>query len=132
MNTWLAHTDDNVWNTNQDNFPLNGFWAPRLLIEPKNASSGPTKRRLQAYQRSGPNEVHSSREGLEAAWIPYGGRISGYHACPGRVLAKRIMLLSFATIATFFKVDILADKESLGFGSLRFGFGIPKSRGRLP
>lgn len=76
ISTWLAHTDVTVWNTKQDNFPLSDFWAQRFLVDPKDPSSGPTKRRLPSYQRTEANGVHFSTAGLEGAWIPYGGMMS--------------------------------------------------------
>jgi Cytochrome P450 len=78
VNTWLAHTDEAIWNTKEDAFPLNSFWAQRFLIDPEDASSGPTKKKLWSHEKAQTGEkntgdVHFSMGGLEGAWIPYGG-----------------------------------------------------------
>lgn len=79
VNTWLAHTDEEVWNTKDGTFPLDSFWAQRFLVDPNDPSSGPTKKRFQT-QAMTENSVKSTRkpyfstEGLEGAWIPYGGK----------------------------------------------------------
>ena len=80
INTWLAHTDETIWNSRNGTFPLDSFWAQRFLIDPKDPSSGPTKKKARACERieaepSGAGEVQFSLEGLEGAWIPYGGRV---------------------------------------------------------
>jgi hypothetical protein len=58
--------------------------------------------------------------------------LGGLHACPGRVLAKRIMLLCGAMMATMFDIEILANDSDLHFGSPRFGFGVRKPAGLVP
>ena len=78
VNTWLAHTDEAVWNTKKGTFPLTRFWARRFLIDPKDPSSGPTRtphqeRESPETRDSGSGESYFSTEGLEGAWIPYGG-----------------------------------------------------------
>ncbi|KAL8915923.1 MAG: hypothetical protein Q9172_006566 [Xanthocarpia lactea] len=79
VNTWLAHTDQAVWNTKDGAYPLEEFWARRFLINPKDPSSGPCKNRRKtdvdrASEAVDTNEVRYSTEGLEGAWIPYGGK----------------------------------------------------------
>lgn len=79
VNTWLAHTDENVWNTKAGAFPLDSFWAQRFLIDPNDPSSGPTKKRSQPRATTESSvgtarEPYFSTEGLEGAWIPYGGK----------------------------------------------------------
>ena len=81
MSTWLAHTDEEVWNTKEGSFPLGTFWAQRFLIDPKDALSGPTKTKRVACTTTPigkrVNETPNySTEGLEGAWIPYGGKVS--------------------------------------------------------
>ncbi|KAL4961164.1 cytochrome P450 [Aspergillus stella-maris] len=107
INTWLSHMDDSVWNTRSGQYPLNGFWPRPWTGKPGN------------------------RKGyvLEGIWIPYGG---GQHACPGRILARRIMLLTVAMITTFFDIELLAPSSALEFVSPRFGFGVKKPAGRVP
>ncbi|KAL9017074.1 MAG: hypothetical protein Q9185_005585 [Variospora sp. 1 TL-2023] len=79
MNTWLAHTDETVWNTKKGSHPLDGFWPQRFLVDPKDPSSGPTKKgygiRDRAMKTDGEcGNAFFSTEGLEGAWIPFGGR----------------------------------------------------------
>ncbi|KAI1074867.1 cytochrome P450 [Whalleya microplaca] len=125
-NTWLMHTDENTWNTKGGEQPLDHFWAERFLVDPKDATSGPMKMAgSSSTEQNGKGEVYFSTAGLEGAWIPYGG---GHHACPGRLLAKRIMLLSTAMLINRFDVEILADERALAFDSPRFGFGVRKPR----
>lgn len=79
VNTWLAHNDETVWNTKDGSFPLNVFWARRFLIDSKDPSSGP-RRVQQAVSADSTiatgktDDIRYSTEGLEGAWIPYGGR----------------------------------------------------------
>lgn len=79
VNTWLAHTDDALWNTKNGAFPLDDFWARRFLVDPKDPSSGPTKKSCASEKTEKKIEndegLHFSTEGLEGAWIPYGGKI---------------------------------------------------------
>lgn len=83
MSTWLAHTDEEVWNTKGGNFPLGTFWARRFLIDPKDPLSGPTKTKrvvctTTAIENRVNEEPRYSTEGLEGAWIPYGGKFFIY------------------------------------------------------
>ncbi|KAL8847243.1 MAG: hypothetical protein Q9221_007699 [Calogaya cf. arnoldii] len=134
VNTWLAHNDPTVWNTKKDAFPLDSFWAQRFLVDPTDPSSGPLveQDRRQDTDKTAfeeRKEVRFSKDGLEGSWIPFGG---GHHACPGRILAKRIMLLSCAMMLTLFDINILAEEEALAYGSPRFGFGVRKPKGKVP
>lgn len=81
MSTWLAHTDEEVWNKKEGNFPLHTFWPQRFLIDPKDPLSGPTKTKRVAWttkpvENRVNEEPRYSTEGLEGAWIPYGGKVS--------------------------------------------------------
>ncbi|KAL8644236.1 MAG: hypothetical protein Q9226_007865 [Calogaya cf. arnoldii] len=134
VNTWLAHNDPTVWNTKKDAFLLESFWAQRFLVDPMDPSSGPLieQDRRQDSDKTAfeeKKEIRFSKVGLEGSWIPFGG---GHHACPGRILAKRIMLLSCAMTLTLFDIDILAEEEALMYGSPRFGFGVRKPKGKVP
>ena len=81
VNTWLAHRDENVWNTKQGTHPLDQFWAERFLIDPKDPSSGPLRKTSPEISQNATKEDDSSADeprfsmdGLEGAWIPYGGK----------------------------------------------------------
>ena len=78
LNTWLAHTDEAVWDTKDGTHPVEEFWPRRFLIDPKDPSSGPCKnqRRLDSDSTFGAektSQVRFSTDKLEGAWIPYGG-----------------------------------------------------------
>ncbi|KAL8707494.1 MAG: hypothetical protein Q9220_007484 [cf. Caloplaca sp. 1 TL-2023] len=80
VNTWLAHTDEEVWNTKNGTFPLDDFWARRFLVDPENPLSGPLKCNDTPHKESSAGKgndqrIHFSTKGLEGAWIPYGGKI---------------------------------------------------------
>ncbi|KAM7202704.1 Cytochrome P450 [Rhypophila sp. PSN 637] len=164
-NTWLAHTDEAVWDNKQGQRPLDEFWAERFLVsrsEPSNFTSskkvtagneqatsadssqakqgivtltGPTKLKANTGEDAGSvagQGISFSTEALEGAWIPFGG---GQHACPGRLLAKRVMLITAATMITNFDIEILhADSDrgkDLEFDCPRFGLGVAKPNGAV-
>jgi hypothetical protein len=74
VNTWVAHTDEEVWNTRDGAFPLDTFWSRRFLVDSKDPLSGPV-RKGHGQSQSHSEGVHFSIEGLDGAWIPYGGNI---------------------------------------------------------
>ncbi|KAI1770960.1 cytochrome P450 [Hypoxylon cercidicola] len=123
-NTWLMHMDDTLWNTKGGEKPLDEFWAERFLVDPEDPTSGPGK---TAGPRDGEKGVHFSTADVEGAWIPYGG---GHHACPGRLLSKRIMLFSTAMLINMFDIEIIS-RDSIKFDSPKFGLGVRKPRGRV-
>ncbi|KAF2837774.1 cytochrome P450 [Patellaria atrata CBS 101060] len=130
INTWLAHTDEDSWDTRNGAYPLTSFWGKRFLVDPKDPSSGPGhKKPKTAPSDTQSNEHYFSTYGLEGAWIPYGG---GLNACPGRIIAKQIMLVSCAMMCTMFDVEILADAKALEFSTSRFGFGTRRPVGKVP
>jgi cytochrome P450 len=115
--------------------PVGTFWADRFLINPRDVSSGPispavreTQTGWTAAQRAdGDGEPFYSTEGLEASWFPYGG---GYSICPGRHLAKNVIIFAAAVLATEFDIEFLTD--SLVLDKWRFGLGIAKPTNELP
>ncbi|PWY88576.1 cytochrome P450 [Aspergillus sclerotioniger CBS 115572] len=137
INTALAHTDEEVWNTKDGQYPLDTFWARRFLIDSADPRSGPLKPSLplsKSAKERQQTDSDTSREeftvqGLEGIWIPYGG---GQHACPGRLLAKRTMLLTSAMMVTMFDVELLTPASALCFQSSRFGFGVRKPGSSVP
>ncbi|KAE8382376.1 cytochrome P450 [Aspergillus bertholletiae] len=141
INTGLAHSDESVWNTRNGQYPLDTFWARRFLINPTDARSGPLRKdRPQPFvptagrggkrvNDQGPSPGQFTLEGLEGSWIPYGG---GQHACPGRIVAKRIILIASSMMATMFDIDLLGPDSSVQFGSPRFGFGVRKPSAPVP
>ncbi|KAE8396125.1 cytochrome P450 [Aspergillus alliaceus] len=137
INTALAHTDESAWNTRSGEYPLDTFWARRFLIDPTDPNTGPLKHHSEAFDSTKTNNTEKTKtsnpstfslKGLDGVWIPYGG---GQHACPGRLLAKRIMLVASAMMVTMFDVELLAP-DTLQFGSPRFGFGVRKPSEQVP
>ncbi|KAF2194764.1 cytochrome P450 [Zopfia rhizophila CBS 207.26] len=128
VSTYLAHNDPDIWNTQEGKHPLDTFWAGRFLIDPHDPFSGPRRRPTQSVPEATRlnSEVEFSVEGLEGAWIPYGG---GHHACPGRLLAKRIMILFIAVMVERFDIEPMAEFK---YSSPRFGFGVQKPLGKIP
>jgi hypothetical protein len=76
MNTWLAHSDESTWNTQNGRWPFDVYWPQRFLIYPSDPLSGPCKRPAGSSEPSEQsNKVPKfSMEGLQGAWIPYGGK----------------------------------------------------------
>lgn len=74
INTRAAHTDESIWNTRNGLFPVESFWPRRFIVHPSDDMSGPTKTK-HFTKRHGkvPDGTHFSLEGLEGAWLPYGG-----------------------------------------------------------
>ncbi|KAI9706642.1 MAG: hypothetical protein M1836_003651 [Candelina mexicana] len=134
FNTWLAHTDKAVWNTKSGTYPVEKFWARRFIIDPKDPSSGPCQDQYKiksdpAFDADNSSQIRYSTEGLQGAWIPYGG---GHHACPGRLLAKRIMLLSCAAMITMFDIELMTGSNKPEFGPSRFGLGVQVPTTKVP
>ncbi|KAE8402117.1 cytochrome P450 [Aspergillus pseudonomiae] len=141
INTGLAHSDESVWNTRNGQYPLDTFWPQRFLVDPTDKSSGPLRKDYiqpcvspsteedKKMNSQAPTSRQFTLEGLEGSWIPYGG---GQHACPGRNLAKRIILLASSMMAIMFDIELLAPDSSLQFGSPRFGFGVRKPSAQVP
>ena len=76
MNTWLAHSDDKTWNTQNGRWPLDVFWPRRFLVFPDESSSGPCRRPVTPDKAPEPlgKGPKFSTKGLQGAWIPFGGK----------------------------------------------------------
>ncbi|KAK4150898.1 cytochrome P450 [Chaetomidium leptoderma] len=129
VNTYASHMDESFWNTRAGRHPVGEFWADRFLIDPLDEGSGPVRGDVgrEVYTRPGEEEKEQkpffSVQGLEGAWIPYGG---GYAACPGRQFAKRIILYTTALLVAAFDVEVLT--ERLVMDDRCFGLGTQKPR----
>ncbi|KAF3069066.1 hypothetical protein GL218_08062 [Daldinia childiae] len=135
VNTYASHMDTSFWNTRNGAFPVESFWAERFLIDPHDPFSGPVRHNVPAsqYKRPAPpgtddeeNKPYFSVQGLEGAWIPYGG---GYAACPGRHFAKRIIFYTTSLLLAAFEVQILT--KDLDMDSSSFGLGTQKPKQRV-
>ncbi|KAK8116328.1 cytochrome p450 domain-containing protein [Apiospora sp. TS-2023a] len=136
VNTYASHMDAGFWNTRDGTYPVESFWAERFLIDPNDPKSGPVRHGIPNSQYTRPaappktdqgnDEPFFSVEGLEGAWIPYGG---GYAACPGRHFAKRIIFYTTSTLLSMFDVQILTDE--LDWDSSSFGLGTQKPKQQI-
>ncbi|KAL4821207.1 cytochrome P450 [Aspergillus spinulosporus] len=138
VSSYVAHMDDNVWNTQDGAQPLTKFWADRFLVDPHDTTgrSGPLRRERRAPRTAGVDakcdleeraeKPRFSLRGLEGFWIPYGG---GFGACPGRFFAKRVILFTCALFVTQFDVDIKTRDFSMD--SSAFGLGTQKPKQKI-
>lgn len=156
MNTWLAHSDAEAWNTQDGRRPLDQFWPHRFLVYPDDPTSGPSSKPCAPTAQGLPNESKKqavfSTDGLQGSWIPYGSEsrageaeanlhpmregltlsLGGHHACPGRLLAKRMMLHTVALLVRCYDMEALPVNRLPAFASPRFGFGVKKLAQRTP
>lgn len=138
--SYVAHRDVNVWNqgTGEDPHTLDEFWADRFLkpVHDNNLNcheqglhdQEDVKKRTQetSYQPT----VKFSTEGLSKAWIPYGG---GQGLCPGRQLAKQMIFMTFAILATDFDIEILHQPGEEAKPDMRYwGLGTLPPRNKTP
>jgi hypothetical protein len=125
VSSYVAHMNTEVWNTQHGKHPVDTFWADRFMLDPCDPASGPLdpesthgirvrEKNAAASAATGP---HFSTKGLAGSWIPYGG---GFSACPGRLLAKRIILYTCALLVEDFEVEI----RTSGFEMSSEGFGL--------
>ncbi|KAH8706987.1 cytochrome P450 [Phaeosphaeriaceae sp. PMI808] len=130
VSSYVSHMNVDFWNTQGGKHPLTSFWAERFLLDPCDPQSGPIKRDLREVNEPKANIIAAvgaggfSMKGLSGAWIPYGG---GYSACPGRLLAKRIILSTCARLLGEF--DIIIHTTEFKMDSSGFGLGTQKPLG---
>ena len=123
--------NNELWNTKQGKHPVDSFWAERFILDPNDNTSGPLEPEYkeavadsaEKQETNVAQEAYFSTKGPSGAWIPYGG---GFSACPGRFLAKRIILYTFALLVTEFDVEI--HSTDFKMGSSTFGLGTQKPK----
>lgn len=90
VSTDLASNDSKAWGPERTKRPLSEFWAERFLVKQRG--------------EDGVETVRFSTEGLDGAWIPYGG---GSLMCPGRHLSKQEMIGGVAAFSAYFDMEVL-------------------------
>ncbi|KAI0153287.1 cytochrome P450 [Xylariaceae sp. FL1272] len=128
VNTDGPHTrDQGHWNTMRGKRPLDMFWAERFIVHPSDPDSGPVNPDLPRVKEGAHDaEPSFSTAGLDGAWIPYGG---GSAICPGRFLAKFVIMYSCAMIVQQFDFQVTNTVDLTNLDDWRYGLGIvrPKS-----
>ncbi|KAK5625606.1 hypothetical protein RRF57_001322 [Xylaria bambusicola] len=147
------HMDASFWNTRNGKHPVQTFWADRFMVDPCDPNSGPVNPELCKTPRqekpSSEQKPYFSLEGCQGAWLPYGGRflnpddslyriasdqvspspLGGHGMCPGRFLAKAIIVFTSALIVSEYDLEF---KGALEFTNTRYGFGIADLKNRVP
>ncbi|KAK4238695.1 cytochrome P450 [Achaetomium macrosporum] len=99
--------------------PLDAFWADRFLV--------PDEKEDKVAADAGERKMKFSTEGLEGAWIPYGG---GSFICPGRHLAKRLIIGTAAVFAAYFDMEPVHGVPPMD--DRFFGLGTMPPAGHVP
>ncbi|PSN67991.1 cytochrome P450 [Corynespora cassiicola Philippines] len=135
VNSHCSHMDKTFWNTRNGKHPVDEFWAERFVQHPTDPDSGPVKPDLRSELKMEKNSEGGTRQegpffsldGLDSAWIPYGG---GYKKCPGRFLAKSAIMMTCALIAETFDLEIPANDVKTS--PWKFGMGILRPKNAIP
>jgi cytochrome P450 len=123
-----AHFDCSAWNTGPNGkHPVDTFWADRFIVYPGDKSSGPNRQISNGSKGDAPYfQLDASMSG---SWIPFGG---GVNTCPGRQFAKREVLLTCATLASCFDIEIEQADAKLEMDWSTCGFGTLKPKRPVP
>ncbi|ROW11809.1 hypothetical protein VPNG_04993 [Cytospora leucostoma] len=112
-NSTPASMDAAFWCTGDNStHPVDQFWPGRFLKKDPES-----------------NALVFSLAGTEGHWVPFGG---GAHACPGRILTKRVNILTMALMVTLYDCEILANDEDLAMDTGTYPFGSIPPRGKVP
>ncbi len=131
-----AHRDPDFWNTKNDQHPLDQFWADRFLVYPGDPQSGPRK---QSTINGGKSEVQAREvpisptegrfvtSGLADSFIPWG---VGERSCPGRGIARRVIVAVVATMVERYDIEILSSDFTIN--TAFDGIGTQRPLRRIP
>lgn len=112
-NSTTASMDPAFWCTGDNaTHPVDQFWPGRFLKKDPESDA-----------------LVFSLAGTEGSWVPFGG---GAHACPGRILTKRINLLALALMVTLYDCETFADDKALTLDSGIYPLGTVGPRGKVP
>jgi cytochrome P450 len=121
MCNWSQQMNEDIWNPegSPDIPSVTEFWGKRFLEYPEPSTENPDPApRFKVEDISG------------GKWFPFS---MGEHLCPGRNVAKREILLVFATLATYFEVEFTGSKISKPEPDMgRFGYGTMPPKGMTP
>ena len=141
----VAHMDENVWNTNGISIeddehaprPLTSFWPERFLEYPNDPASGPlrfnaNKPKTAAVnalaQQDSPVNPRFTMDGLNGAWLPFGG---GIRQCPGKNFAKQEVIMSLAVLTEMFELE-LVNEDVVKPDMKYYGLGTFPPTGKTP
>ncbi|KAI1204974.1 Pfs, NACHT and ankyrin domain protein [Annulohypoxylon truncatum] len=132
VNSEPSHMDKTFWNTKNNMYPVETFWADRFMVNPSDPTSGPVNpdiwdRSMRFEKADTGGKPYFSMEGCQGSWIPYGG---GFSMCPGRFLVKSIIILTCGFLAMEYDIEILTD--SIEFTNYRYGMGVEDMKHPLP
>lgn len=81
VSSGILHKDKSFWNTKDGVHPVESFWAERFITDPKDPDSGPVRAdvhdpilRHERLEKIKDGKSSFSLKGLEASWMPYGGK----------------------------------------------------------
>ncbi|KAK7987375.1 hypothetical protein PG989_007690 [Apiospora arundinis] len=128
--------------------PMSGPAAPHVResadwVEPRPSDDSATRSNKRPF---------FSMDGTQGSWFPYGGTFipirfvkyifvgalttdptfqsGGHSICPGRFLAKSVILFTCALLAQQYDIEVLSD--NLEFGPWRFGLGVGALKQAVP
>ncbi|KAI9167950.1 Cholesterol 7-alpha-monooxygenase [Paramyrothecium foliicola] len=120
MNAGISHLDASFWNDYGGEHPVTSFWADRFIVDPKDGQSGPVAPHVrESTDYTSPkvddndkprNSPYFSMDGTEGSWYPYGGN---HGICPGRFLAKSVILFTCAHLSKNYDIEILPDNVKI-------------------
>ena len=131
-----AHRDPDFWNTKNEQHPLDQFWADRFLVYPEDPQSGPRKEATSDRVKSDlqARKLPVSRtdgrfvsSGLTDSFIPWG---IGERTCPGRGIARRVIVGVVATMVQRYDMEILS--SDFRINTAFDGIGTQRPLRRIP
>ena len=137
--TGPAHRDTSVWNTRGGEYPLDEFWSDRFLVYPNDPRSGPERkaattcgnnaRHHQVRGEKDPGTSSFVSSGLANFYMPYG---VGEPTCPGRLVARREIIVFCAKIMMEFDIEILTRERKFQMDSAYYGLGTQRPLRGIP
>ncbi|KAI4110063.1 MAG: hypothetical protein L6R37_000196 [Teloschistes peruensis] len=132
-----AHKDPQVWNTRNSQYPLDRFWAERILAYPGDPQSGlrkPSHLDSDMNKASGHTPQDDTPKfvmsGLADSYMPFG---IGERTCPGRGFARREIILFCAYPVDRYDIELLSSHDQDYETTTAFyGIGTQRPKGKVP